>query len=899
MARAATAAATALFVGVSLAAGGQVSPGPAPKAPGDGYIWWEAEAALEHTFPESNAFKAYTPQEKEKLSGGDWLQTDKGANVTARWVVDVPRGGEYGFWTRKFWHHGPFRWRWNDAPWQTCGRDCSLADSVELRKFLCANWVYLGKVSLAAGKNTLSIQALPDATAIAFDCWLLARGPFTPNGPKKPGEKYGRAEEGYFPWEPDPDTFEASAFFDLRALNQKRAGDDGFVKAKGMDFVFERTGQKVKFWAVNADAHYDDQASVDFLARRLAKMGVNMVRVHSAIFDQNAEDPTAINTRYLAQLHYFVAAMAKEGIYTKLSFYFPLWFQVKPSSGLPGYDKIGNKHPFALLFFHPRMQEIYRSWAKALLTTKNPHTGKSLAEDPAVGIVEIVNEDNYFFWTFTPHENIPAECMRPLEKAFGDWLAAKYGSLDRAREAWGPGGAGAKGDDFPAGRVGLYAAGMLTGQDWAVRGRNQARARDQAQFLTENLRRFYADMAQYFRKELGVRCCISATNWTTADNRVLGALDKYTNMACDVLDRHAYFGGKHEGEGSGWSVRVGHVYEDKTGMYGPESLTQELQYLDRPHICSEYSYQMVNRFRAECPWLTATYGSLAGTDGFFFFALGTADWQKENTKWPVYTPVTMGQFPAAALAYRKGYVKEGPVVYHAAVRLADLYGLSGTPVAQPQNLDELRKADVPAGGSRELERPASMDPLAYYVGQVTMEVAEEPRTKSRVTDITGYIDRQKKVVKSATGELAWDWARGVATLSAPCAQGACGFLKAAGELALGDVSVRSGNEYGALLVVSLDGEPIARSKKMLLQVMTEDRNYGWKTTGEGTKTISDLGSPPIVVRDVAGSVSLRRPDASTLKVWALDENGYKRQELPGGASRIELQRDCVYYAIQK
>lgn len=873
--------------------------GLGPYAFSGDYIWWEAESAVEHTFPESGAFRAYTPQEKDKLSGGDWLQTDKGANVTAKWVVDVPKEGEYNFWTRKFWHHGPFKWRWNEQPWQTCGRDCALADSVELRKFLCANWVYLGKVKLPAGKNTLSIQALPDATAIAFDCWLLIKGPFVPNGNKKPGEKYNRAEEGWFPWEPDPDQFEPTAYFDLRQLNQRRAGDDGFLKANGFDFVFERTGRKVKFWAVNASANFDDQASVDFLARRLAKMGVNMVRVHSAIFDREAPDPTTINNKYLSQLQYFVAAMAKEGIYTKLSFYFPLWMEVKPSYGLPGYEKIGNKHPFALLFFHPRMQEIYKSWLRKLLTTKNPHTGKSFAEDPAVGIVEIINEDNYFFWTFTPHENIPPECMRPLEEAFGKWLVAKYGSLERAREAWGQGGAAAKGDDFAAGRVGLYAAGMLTGHDWAVRSRNQLRAQDQAQFLTEHLKRFYEDMAQFLRKDLGVKCCISATNWTTADNRVLGALDKYTNLACDVIDRHAYFGGKHEGDGAGWSVRAGHIYEDKTGMYGPESLTPELQYVARPHITSEYSYQMANRFRTECPWLTATYGSLAGTDGFFFFALGTADWQKENTKWPVYTPVTMGQFPAAALIYRKGYVKEGPVVYHAAIRLSDLYKLSGTPVAQPQNLDELRKADIPPGGSKELDRPMAMDPLAYYVGQVTMEVAEEPKSKSKVMDITSYIDRQKKLMKSATGELSWDWAKGVATLNASCAQGACGFLRAAGEISLGDISIKLSNEYAAVFAVSLDDLPLSKSRKILLQVMTEDRNYGWKTTGDKTKTITDLGAPPIVVKKLEGLISFKRPDAASLKVWALDPNGYKRQELAGGAAKIELLPDCVYYGIQK
>ena len=60
--------------------------------------------------------------------------------------------------------------------------------------------------------------------------------------------------------------------------------------------------------AVNAGAHYDDKASVDYLARRFAKMGVNMVRVHSGVFDRNARDPGAVDRKYLDQLHYFVAS---------------------------------------------------------------------------------------------------------------------------------------------------------------------------------------------------------------------------------------------------------------------------------------------------------------------------------------------------------------------------------------------------------------------------------------------------------------------------------------------------------------------------------------------------------------------------------------------------------------
>ena len=114
--------------------------------------------------------------------------------------------------------------------------------------------------------------------------------------------------------------------------------------------------------------------------------------------------------------------------------------------------------------------------------------------------------------------------------------------------------------------------------------------------------------------------------------------------------------------------------------------------------------------------------------------------------------------------------------------------------------------------------------------------------------------------------------------------------------------VSSGNEYAAVFVVSLDGKPLSSSRSMLLQVMTEDRNYGWKTEGDTVKTITDLGAPPIVVREFAGTVELRRPDAAGLRAIALDHNGYRHEMIARGgadALRVELLPQVLYYIISR
>ena len=107
-------------------------------------------------------------------------------------------------------------------------------------------------------------------------------------------------------------------------------------------------------------------------------------------------------------------------------------------------------------------------------------------------------------------------------------------------------------------------------------------------------------------------------------------------------------------------------------------------------------------------------------------------------------------------------------------------------------------------------------------------------------------------------------------------------------------------EYGSVLLVAMDGQPVRTSKKLLLQVMSEDNNYGWSAPGTCMRAIADAGGPPIVVKKFSGRVSLTRPDAATLRVKALDANGYEDKGCRcAGGKDIELLPTTLYYVIEK
>src|SRR5262249_49740744 len=154
----------------------------------------------------------------------------------------------------------------------------------------------------------------------AFDCFLLTPHFFRPAGKLKPDERSGKADEGFFPFEPAVDEFATDAVLDLRNLNEPIAGASGFLRRDG-DKIALGNRRPARFWGVNVRPLNvnADYASHDYLARKLAKLGVNLVRVHGPFFDL-IDHPGNVDPAALDQLQHFVASMKSAGIYCELSF---------------------------------------------------------------------------------------------------------------------------------------------------------------------------------------------------------------------------------------------------------------------------------------------------------------------------------------------------------------------------------------------------------------------------------------------------------------------------------------------------------------------------------------------------------------------------------------------------
>ena len=322
--------------------------------------------------------------------------------------------------------------------------------------------------------------------------------------------------------------------------------------------------------------------------------------------------------------------------------------------GLEGWPE--NEAPFGLLFFNPKLQEGYRAWLKALLSRPNPYTGIPLAKDPALAIIQLQNEDSLLFWTA---QNIKGKQAELLGRQFGEWLKGKYGSLAAAFAAWGN-------EKVPEDRPEEGVVGLLLVWEWtqAREGGRKRRLDDQLEFYARTMHRFNAECARYLREDLGCKQLINAGNWRTADAAKLDDAERWSYTANEVIAVNRYYSPVHIGPDRGWRIDPGDTFEDASVLLRPLELPLNLrQAAGHPMMVTESHW---------VPPLGLSVGgavpggglSIAHGRGCVLLvwnrrgrmvepgsgAPGTVPREPSGRS---ANPMVLGQFPAAALLFRK------------------------------------------------------------------------------------------------------------------------------------------------------------------------------------------------------------------------------------------------------
>lgn len=273
-----------------------------------------------------------------------------------------------------------------------------------------------------------------------------------------------RATEDHADWIPWP-TVEpvVGSALDLSALNAKPAGAYGRVIVKDGHFATTADGRRIRFWGCNISGaeNFLNAEADEVLARRLAAGGINIARLHhmdnpwgvatgGSIWPKDRSDHSQIDAAQLDKLHRLVATLKAHGIYSNINL--KVSKTLTAADGFP--ESIAQCPPFQKQVdcFQRRMIELQKEFARQLLMVKNPYTGLSLAEDPAVAIVEINNENSLLGQRTRDigrrlEQLLPEPFRGELAALWSGWLAKKYPDDTALASAWSK-GATARGDSL-------------------------------------------------------------------------------------------------------------------------------------------------------------------------------------------------------------------------------------------------------------------------------------------------------------------------------------------------------------------------------------------------------------------------------------------------------------------
>lgn len=884
------------------------------------YIWWEAENAIATNIPtaEQNPYAPEAPWEADALSGGAW--------VGARWwdaetpfleySITVPEAGNYHFYVRRFWYWGSFRWQLNGGEWHTVTRLSKILDRISIRPLLEVNWTEAGKMEIPAGTHTLRIEVLDTVSnkhphgfiPFAYDAFVLTKQPFIARGKAKPSETFNAAPEGWFAFDPELDTFDAeNEAFNLRSLNEAYAGEHGAIRIENGNFIHSNNQQEVRFFGIGTtqDYLYFSHDAMAYHARMLAKRGVNAVRLIIGI--KTEEDRAKPEFAwYLNQLHFAVTAFKAQGIYVTLSMdtaRIPL-----NSNKYPDYA--GKVPPNTFVFLNKDYAADMRATWQAVLTTPNPHSAQNLplAKEPALAFIEIINNTSLLTERFSPLRQFPYSLVMPLEESFGNWLIQRYGSLNQALQIWQNNTQETTEpiatitDYIETGRMAIHPVVRLLDA-------NDMRTRDTLRFLAEQQRNFFIGEYDYLKNTLNCQALVSASNHNTNSLHTLAPLNQYTYTIGDYMGRTSEMRAPHTQMDSAIGLASGNFYADRSllkleGFYdSTEQNWQEplpfnaIRYNKLPLVYAEAISYAPNRFRTAFPILNTSYAALQGVQGLYFFGDAYAFWQREVSANSLMTPNNFGQFPALALLYRKAWMPTAKPAAEVTLPLHQAFNLEGSPV-----LESLyNKYDIPSK-LEQTPKPSLKTPLtdkvpAYSVlgGVVDVNFSDTQNYDLKINSEAIQQTENGHLI-SAQGAIDWDTQVGLFTLSLPQAEAATGFLKDAGKIQLTALEASLNIPYGAVIAVSLDDQPLLESRKILLQIATEETNLGWYAPGQGFRELGSPGNAPLIVRQAEGSIRLK--SAHTYTIQTLDINGRIMETLKA-EQEFKLRPDVFYYMISR
>lgn len=685
-----------------------------------------------------------------------------------------------------------------------------------------------GKMNTGASVGVLSVVALLvcGATTAKADVQVVTEGP------------------DWVPIENLHEIVPGSALdFSGMGLQHAPAGKYGWVKSVNGHAEFEkRPGVPARFYGVNLcnDAQYLDDAQIEKLTDRLVRLGYNSIRIHH--YDNwwwKNEDGER------EKLDRLMAACIRKGLYLTTD----LMVSRRCTYRELGIDRDGfAKSAKRLMMTEDAAFENWKLFAREFLTRVNRHTGRALADEPAMPFLVLLNESSPHSGWKADIEEIPA--YRPLWR---EWLAEARAKTPGAYPEADP-------EKLPE-----------TGGWW-----NPGRESDTVGAFWAWLNgRFSRKAAKYLRDELHVKALIATEN----NGPVLPVILKARADAGTYVDFHWYTehaGPPSKAQQKELGFRATSLFHNRnvlSDMRRPYRGTAFNRVWGRPVTVSECNMGGPNTFRAVHGLQTGTYAAVQDWTSIWTFALGhSARKLFDGCDAPPgrfdlgLDPVLQATDRLAPLLFLRGDQKTPEAAYanvftKAAMDPSDDKCLSSRPNWIGRGLEWRARLGV----AFDEPLPAGVQPVLAYP-------AEEPKGDPPSVGVT--VDEQK-------GEITVVNDRTVA-----------GYALDGDTIAAGPLTAKVKGHKALVAVTSLDGTAIARSPRLLVWHVTDAHGDGFSwggkcsTIGTGPRVgVGSWGTGRKLLAHVGkAEIALALDGPEKYSVWALDTIGNRRERIEAKAT---------------
>ncbi len=650
---------------------------------------------------------------------------------------------------------------------------------------------------------------------------------------------------------------------DLTFLHDAPAGKDGQIRIENGHFV-KPDRKRFRIWGINfsSRACFTSKQDAPMIAEYLARMGLNCVRFHhmdnpgTGLLNGDPNTTRELHPDVLDRLDFLIAELKKRGIYTNLNL--NVSRQYKEGDDVREFEYLG--YAKGVTYFDKRIIELQKEYAEQLLTHYNPYTKSEYRNEPAVVIVEIVNENSIVESWFNNRllgENtkknpgtwtdIPPSYGSALTELYNTWLKENLTEDELKR---------------------LRKEVQIADDEMIPRLRREQfheastfHFHTEASFYMDIEKNYFLDMYDFLKKDLQVQAAIVGSS--DHNHYRSGYPHLSATSLMDVVDGHVYW--QHPHYTGGRTGRRRNFTIPNTPMVNDPHFSTVVQLsrtamAGKPYTVSEVNHPYPNEYACEGVPILAAYAMLQDWDGIFWYTFEHA------------TPDSWENRMRGHFDFRPDPVKMASIASTAITFLRNDVNPAKKTVSRSYSRDQVIDSLLLSSNERPYFTPGF---------SLSIPLIHSTRIESLHGEQTDYSsDETPSKIVSDTGELVWlieKENKGMVTVNTPHSQSLIGFVKEH-PVELMNLSAVVENEFCAIHCVSLDGKPISRAKRMLLTATSKALNSGTVWNDNHT-SLEDWGGEPMRVEPVMGTILLKDlKDAANVLVSPLDERGIPVQE---------------------